>query len=66
MAYELENIVREWMDHLKGLNVEVKKMFGCYCLYCDGQAGGWIHNSVMSLREVGLDYLPKDIKRPTK
>ena len=21
MAYELENIVREWMDHLKGLNV---------------------------------------------
>lgn len=23
MAYELENIVREWMDHLKGLNVEV-------------------------------------------
>ena len=66
MAYELENIVREWMDHLKGLNVEVKKMFGCYCLYCDGQAVGWIHNSVMSLREVGLDYLPKDIKRPTK
>ena len=66
MAYELENIVREWMDHLKGLNVEVKKMFGCHCLYCDGQAVGWIHNSVMSLREVGLDYLPKDIKRPTK
>ena len=66
MAYELENIVREWMDHLKGLNVEVKKMCGCYCLYCDGQAVGWIHNSVMSLREVGLDYLPKDIKRPTK
>ena len=65
MAYELENIVREWMDHLKGLNVEVKKMFGCYCLYCDGQAVGWIHNSVMSLREVGLDYLPKDIKRPS-
>ena len=41
MAYELENIVREWMDHLKGLNVEVKKMFGCYCLYCDGQAVGF-------------------------
>ena len=68
MAYELENIVREWMDHLKGLNVEVKKMFGCYCLYCDGQAVGWIHNSVMSLREVGLDYyanadwLPKAVQ----
>ena len=66
MAYELENTVQEWLDHLKGLNVEVKKMFGCYCLYCDGQAVGWIHHSVMSLREVGLDYLPKDIKRPTK
>lgn len=39
-------------------------MFGCYCLYCDGQAVGWIHNSVLSLREVGLDYLPEDIKRP--
>ena len=29
MAYEFENIVQEWLDHLKGLNVEVKKMFGC-------------------------------------
>ncbi len=66
MAYESESIVREWLDHLEGLNVEAKKMFGCYCLYCDGQAVGWIHDSVMSLREVGLDYLPKDIKRPTK
>ena len=33
---------------------------------CDGQAVGWIHDSVLSLREVGLDYLPKDIKRPSK
>ncbi len=66
MAYESESIVREWLDHLEGLNVEAKKMFGCYCLYCDGQAVGWIHDSVMSLREVGLNYLPKDIKRPTK
>ncbi|MBO5077895.1 MAG: hypothetical protein J5584_09925 [Clostridia bacterium] len=40
-------------------------MFGCYCLYCDGQAVGWIHDSVLSLREVGLDYLPDDIKRPS-
>ena len=38
MAYELENIVRQWMDYLTGLNVEVKKMFSCYCLYCVGQA----------------------------
>lgn len=25
MAYESENIVREWMNHLKGLNIEVKR-----------------------------------------
>ncbi|SDB62843.1 hypothetical protein SAMN02910263_03431 [Butyrivibrio sp. INlla16] len=36
------------------------------CLYCDNQAVGWIYDSVMSLREVGLDYLPDDIKRPGK
>ena len=66
MAYEEEAIVQEWLDHLKGLDVHVKKMFGCYCLYCDGQAVGWIHDSVLSLREVGLDYLPDDIKRPDK
>ena len=61
---EDKNIVQEWLDGLKDLDVSVKKMFGCYCLYCDGQAVGWIHDSVMSLREVGLDYLPDDIKRP--
>ena len=64
MAYEEEEIVREWLDHLNGLNVTTKKMFGCHCLYCDGQPVGWIHDSVLSLREVGLDYLPEDIKRP--
>ena len=66
MAYENPSIVQEWLDSLRELNVKVKKMFGCYCLYCDGQAVGWIHDSVMSLREVGLDYLPDDIKRPGK
>ena len=66
MAYEDTSIVQEWLDHLGELNVKVKKMFGCYCLYCDGQAVGWIHDSVMSLREVGLNYLPDDIKRPGK
>ncbi len=66
MAYEDTSIVQEWLDHLGELNVKVKKMFGCYCLYCDGQAVGWIHDSVMSLREVGLNYLPDDIKRPLK
>ena len=65
MAYD-DIIVREWLDHLQDLDVSVKKMFGCYCLYCDGQAVGWIHDSVLSLREVGLDYLPDDIKRPDK
>ena len=64
MAYEEEIIVNEWLDHLKGLNVETRKMFGCYCLYCDDQAVGWIHDSVLSLHEVALDYLPEDIKRP--
>ena len=66
MSYEDSSIVQEWLDSLSELNVKVKKMFGCYCLYCDGQAVGWIHDSVMSLREVGLDYLPDDIKRPGK
>ncbi len=64
MPYEDGAIVSEWMARLKDLNVRTKKMFGCYCLYCDGQAVGWIHNSVLSLREVGLTYLPEDIKRP--
>ena len=64
MVYEQEQIVKEWLDRLNGLNVSVKKMFGCYCLYCDGQAVGWIHDTVLSLREVGLDYLPDDIRRP--
>ena len=63
MDYE-SAIVQEWLDHLESLDVETKKMFGCYCLYCDGQAVGWIHDSVLSLREVGLDYLPEEIKRP--
>jgi hypothetical protein len=66
MAYEDPQIVQEWLDSLGELDVKVKKMFGCYCLYCDGQAVGWIYDSVMSLREVGLDYLADDIKRPGK
>ena len=66
MLPEEERIVHEWLDHLAGLNIMAKKMFGCYCLYCDGQAVGWSHDSALSLREVGLDYLPKEIKRPGK
>ena len=66
MALKEEKNLQEWLDGLKGLNVTVKKMFGCYCLYCDGAAVGWIHDSVLSLREVGLDFLPPDVKRPGK
>lgn len=65
MAYEDSGIVQDWLNALSELDIEVKKMFGCYCLYCDNQAVGWIHDSVMSLKEVGLDYLPDDINRPT-
>lgn len=61
-----ENVVREWLDALTGVDVTAKKMFGCWCLYCDRQAVGWIHDNVLSLREVGLDYLPAEIKRPSK
>ncbi len=64
MARIEEGILSDWMDYLKGINVSAKKMFGCYCLYCDGQAVGWIHDAVLSLREVGLDYLPEEIERP--
>ena len=66
MTKEEPEIVREWLDNLKGLNIAVKKMFGCWCLYCDDQPVGWIHDNVLSLREVGLTYLPDDIKRPNK
>ena len=62
----VEPLLGEWLESLRNLHVEAKKMFGCYCLYCDGQAVGWIHNSVLSLREVGLDYLPEEIRRPCK
>ena len=66
MAYESEAVVREWLDRLGGTDVSVKKMFGCWCLYCGGQPVGWLHDSVLSLREVGLDYLPEEIHRPGK
>ena len=66
MALENEEIVREWQDRLKELDVRVKKMFGCWCLYCDGQTVGWIHDGVLSLREVGLNYLPEEIRRPDR
>ena len=41
-------------DALKDLNVRVKKMFGCYCVYCDDEPVGWLSEDVFSLREAGL------------
>lgn len=64
MAYPDDGVVQTWLDAWKGLNIRLKKMFGCYCVYCDGQAVGWLSGSTFSLREVGLDYLPGRLKRP--
>ncbi|HIZ42502.1 MAG TPA: TfoX/Sxy family protein [Candidatus Gemmiger excrementigallinarum] len=64
MVYPKETTVRTWLAALQGLNVRVKKMFGCYCLYCDEQPVGWLSGEVLSLREVGLSYLPPTLKRP--
>ena len=64
MAYADDEAVQTWLDALRGLDVRVKKMFGCHCLYCDGTAVGWIGDGALSLRETGLDYLPDDISRP--
>ena len=64
MAYPKEETVQAWLTALRGLNVCVKKMFGCYCMYCDDQPVGWLSGEVLSLREVGLAYLPPTLKRP--
>ena len=64
MAYPEEGVVQTWLDALKELNIRVKKMFGCYCVYCDGQPVGWLSEDIFSLREVGLSDLPPDLKRP--
>lgn len=65
MAYPPDEIVQTWLDSLAGLDIRVKKMFGCYCVYCDNQPVGWLSEAVFSLREVGLDYLPDGLKRPS-
>lgn len=65
MKYPEDGVVQTWLDALKGLDVRVKKMFGCYCLYCDNQPVGWLHEGILSLREVGLTYLPDHLKRPS-
>ena len=40
MAYPDDGVVQTWLDALKDLNVRVKKMFGCYCVYCDDEPAG--------------------------
>lgn len=64
MTSPTEQTLQLWLDALSGLNIRVKKMFGCYCLYCDDQAVGWISGDTLSLREVGLSNLPADLRRP--
>ena len=63
MAYPNDKVLQTWLDALKNLNVYTKKMFGCYCVYCDDQPVGWLSGDAFSLREVGLSYLPGDLKR---
>ena len=65
MGYPDEKVMQTWLDAFKGLDVHVKKMFGCCCLYCDDQPVGWFDGDVFSLREVGLSYLPASLKRPS-
>ncbi len=51
MSYATEDVLQGWLGNLKGLDVEVKKMFGCHCLYCDDQAVGWIHGLYRAQRD---------------
>lgn len=65
MPYPDDAVVQTWLDALQGLDIRIKKMFGCCCLYCDGQPVGWLSGTVLSLREVGLPGLPGELKRPS-
>ena len=64
MAYPDDGTVQTWLDALHGLDIRLKKMFGCYCVYCDSVAVGWLSGEAFSLREVGLDLLPAGLRRP--
>lgn len=65
MLYSTENILWVLLGALSGLNVRAKKMFGCYCIYCDNEPIGWLSGNVFGLKEVGLINLPGSLKRPT-
>lgn len=64
MAYPKDEATQAWLDAFGGLPIRLKKMFGCYCVYCDGQPVGWLSEEVFSLREVGLTGIPAGVKRP--
>ena len=64
MAYPDEGVLKTWLHALSDLNVRVKPMFGCYCVYVDDCPVGWLSERAFSLREVGLDSLPSDLRRP--
>lgn len=55
MAYPDDHTLQLWLDALRGLNVRVKKMFGCYCLYCDDQPVGWLSGSTLFFAGGGTD-----------
>lgn len=52
------------LNTVNGLDVVGKPMFGCYCIYCDGQPVGWLSGDVFGLKEVGLDSIPAGLSRP--
>ena len=64
MAYADEKTVGEWAAALSSVDIEFKRMFGCLCVYVEGQAVGWLSEKTFSIREVGLTYLPAELKRP--
>ena len=59
-----DTTLQTWLDALQGLDLRVKKMFGCWCVYCDGQVVGWIDGGTFSLKEVGLSSIPDTLRRP--
>ena len=66
MAYPDDGTVQTWLDALHGLNIRLKKMFGCYCVYCDGVAVGWLSGEVSSIEELEQPRLPYEGKEPEK
>lgn len=59
-----EEILQSLLSALSSLDVRAKKMFGCYCIYCDDEPIGWLSGNVFGLKEVGLASFPGSLKRP--